>query len=373
MYEIAVIPGDGIGPEIIEEGKRVLEAAADRHGFNLSWTVYPYGADHYLETGETLPEHIVEALADADAIYLGSVGDPRVEPGVLEAGIVLRIRFGLDQFVNLRPIRLLDGIESPLRGKGPADIDMRIVRENTEDFYVGLGGRVTSRSQAHHEMVRELYTAEFGLDVETDAEELAYQLGVISREGTRRVIEYTFEDARRHGHHRVTSVDKANVITDTYGLWREAAEAVAEDYPAIDLDFAYADATAMWLLKNPEHFEHMVCPNLFGDILTDLGAMIQGGLGLAPGGNINPEGTSMFEPLHGSAPKYTGENVANPSATIWAGAMLLEDIGEEAAAETVMDALETTIREGELTQDLGGSASTTAFGEQVARAVTEDA
>jgi 3-isopropylmalate dehydrogenase len=373
MHEIPVIKGDGIGPEIVEAGKTVLEAASDAHNFSLDWHEYPYGADHYLETDEILPDSALDELSKYDAIYFGSIGDPRVEPGVLEKGIILRLRFEFDQYVNLRPIKLLEGVESPLRDAGPDDIDFTVVRENTEDFYVGIGGRAeTGKTEAELEVERKLYKTKFGLDIETDAEEIAYQIGSISREGTERIVEYAFDHAESEGHDLVTGVDKANVLTDIYGMWREVMDEVAADYDGIDHEYDYVDATTMWFVKNPDHYQTVVTPNTFGDIVTDLGAMLQGGLGLAPGGNINPDGTSMFEPLHGSAPKYAGENRANPTATIWAGALLLDHIGEEKAGELVLEALQDVISDGEtLTKDLGGDAGTDEFGETVADRVRE--
>ncbi len=373
MYQVPVIPGDGIGPEIVDAGKQVLEAAADAENFGVEWLPQPYGADHYLDTEEVLPEHAVDELSDYDAIYFGSIGDPRVEPGVLEKGIILKLRFEFDQYVNLRPIKLLEGVESPLKDRGPTDIDFTVVRENTEDFYVGLGGRdSTGKSEKELELERRLYEAKFDVDLEHDADELAYQMGVVSREGCERVIEYAFDHAAESGHERVTGVDKANVLTDVYGLWREVLEDVSAGYPAIEHEFNYVDAATMWFVKDPGHYDTVVTPNTFGDIVTDLGAMLQGGLGLAPGGNINPDGTSMFEPLHGSAPKYAGEDRANPTATIWAGSLLLDHLGEERASDLVLEALQDVIADGDtLTKDLGGDAGTEEFGATVAERVRE--
>ncbi|MDY7082370.1 MAG: isocitrate/isopropylmalate family dehydrogenase, partial [Halobacteria archaeon] len=332
-YTIPVIKGDGIGPEIVEAGQRVLEAASDAQNFGIEWRDYPFGADHYLETDEILPESALNELSNYDAIYFGSIGDPRVEPGVLEKGIILKLRFHFDQYVNLRPIKLLEGIETPLRDRTPDEIDFTVVRENTEDFYVGIGGRAKKgKSSKEMEVERNLYKTKFDLDVETDAEEIAYQIGAISREGTERVVEYAFDHAEREGHDLVTGVDKANVLTDIYGLWREVIEEKSEEYDGIDHEFNYVDAATMWFVKDPDHYQTVVTPNTFGDIVTDLGAMIQGGLGLAPGGNINPDGVSMFEPIHGSAPKHAGKNKADPLATILAGQMMLEQLGEEKAA-----------------------------------------
>lgn len=369
-YKIPVIPGDGIGPEIVREGKRVLEAAGRVHGFDINWIEYPLGADHYLSTGELISEETLEELSRYKAIYFGAVGDERVKPGILEKGILLAIRFYFDQYVNLRPVKLLEGVWTPLKDKTSKDIDFVVVRENTEDFYVGIGGRAKKgESKALLEVKRALYNAKFGLDIESDSEEIAYQVGLISREGARRVIRYAFELARKRKKH-VSSVDKANVLSDIYGLWREEFNVIASEYPDIRTDFNFVDAITMWFVKNPEWYDVVVAPNMFGDIITDLGAMIQGGLGLAPGGNINPEGTSMFEPIHGSAPKYKGMDKVNPIATIWAGAMLLEHLGEKDAANTVVRAIEQNLREGKIkTYDMGGTSKTSEVGGDIARIV----
>jgi tartrate dehydrogenase/decarboxylase/D-malate dehydrogenase len=372
-YRISFIPGDGIGPEVMVEGRRVLDAASDMEGFEIEWRDHPYGADHYLKTGVLMGEEDLKEVGDADAIYFGAIGDPRVEPGILERGILLAMRFYFDQYLNLRPVKLFEGVWTPLKDKGPEDIDMTFVRENTEDFYVGIGGRAgRGRSVETIEMERSLYNIKFGLDVETDADEVAYQIGVISRGGAERVIRYAFEYAKRKGRSRVTSVDKANVLIHAYGLWRRVFREVSEDYPGIETEFNYVDAAAMWMVKNPEHYQTVVTPNLFGDILTDLGAVIQGGMGLASGGNINLNGVSMFEPIHGSAPKYKGKNVADPIAAIWAGALLLDELGEERASARVMDSIRGVLREGRVrTYDLGGSSSTREVGEEIARWVRE--
>ncbi|WMW23949.1 isocitrate/isopropylmalate dehydrogenase family protein [Methanolobus sediminis] len=370
QYKIPVIPGDGIGPEIIAEGRKVIDAAGEKFGFDVDWVEYPHGADHYLETGELISEDSLKELSGYKGIYLGSIGDDRIAPGVLEKGILLAARFYFDQYINLRPIKLLDGVWCPIKDKTPADIDFTVVRENTEDFYIGIGGRAKSgASKDLLEVHRTLYNAKFGLDIETDSEEIGYQIGMISKEGTQRVINYAFDLAEKSKKH-VSSVDKANVLSDIYGFWREEFNSVAAKHPDVKTDFNYVDAMTMWFVKNPEWFDVVVTPNMFGDIITDLGAMVQGGLGLAPGGNINPEGTSMFEPIHGSAPKYKGQNKVNPIATIWAGAMLIEQMGEKEAADAIVSAIETNIREAKVqTYDMGGSAGTSDVGDDIARIV----
>lgn len=368
MHRVAVIGGDGIGPEIIREGRKVLEVAGDRYGFSLGFDEFDLGADRYLATGELLPEDTLKELGKYRSIYFGAIGDERVKPGILEKGILLALRFHFDQYVNLRPIRLLPGVSTPLAGKKPSDIDFVVVRENTEDFYVGIGGRFKGSQKATLEIKRELYNVKFGLDIDSDAEEIGYQIGVITREGSRRVITFACDLAkRRRG--KLTSVDKANVLSDIYGLWREVFTEVTAGYPGLTTEFNFVDAVTMWFVKNPEWFDVVVTPNMFGDIITDLGAMIQGGMGLAPGGNINPSGTSMFEPIHGSAPKYKGQGIANPMATIWAGSMLLDHLGEHEAAEGVLKALGQSILDGVVTKDMGGSSRTSDVGDYVAALV----
>jgi len=371
-YKIPVIPGDGIGPEIIREGKKVLDAASEVYNFEIEWIEYPFGADYYLETGTLIGEDDLKELSNYPAIYLGAVGDDRIKPGILEKGILLAMRFYFDQYINLRPVKLLEGVWTPLRDKTSKDIDFVVVRENTEDFYIGIGGRAKKGVKKDElEVVRSLYKVKFGLDIDSDSEEIAYQIGLISKEGTRRVIKYAFELANNRNKH-LSSVDKANVLSDIYGFWREEFNDIAKQYPEVKTDFNYVDAITMWFVKNPEWFDVVVTPNMFGDIITDLGAMIQGGLGLAPGGNINPHGTSMFEPIHGSAPKYKGQNKANPIATIWAGAMLLEQIGEYDAAKNVIKAIEQNIKNGTVkTYDMGGNSKTNEVGSEIARLVKD--
>lgn len=372
-YKIAVIPGDGVGPEVIREGLKVLRAAADSMPrLKLEFVEFPYGAEHYLKTGELVPDEGLKQLSKMDAIYLGALGDPRVQTGVLEQGILLNLRFHFEQYVNLRPVKLYPGVPCPLKGKGPEHINFYVVRENTEDFYVAIGGRTMGKSHAELEVKRSIYAAKFGLDLDIDRDEIAYQIGVISRKGAERAIRYAFELARKKGKKRVTSVDKANVLTHAYGLWREVFEGVARDYSDIETEFSFVDAIVMWFVKNPEWYQVVVTPNMFGDIITDLGAMIQGGMGFAPGGNINPEDVSMFEPIHGSAPKHAGKNVANPLAAILAGHMMLEHLGEQKAADKVERAIIEVLRKGKVrTYDLGGKSKTSDVGDAVAAKVKE--
>lgn len=369
-YTVPVIPGDGIGPEIVAEGCKVLEAAAEKYNFSLDWKEYSLGAEHYLKTGELVAEETLKELSKYRALFLGAIGDPRVRPGILEKGVLLTMRFYFDQYVNLRPVKLLEGVWTPLKDKSPKDIDFVVVRENTEDFYIGIGSRARrGSSHADFEIRRSLYNIKFGLDIESDSEEIGYQIGEVSREGCQRVIKYAFDLAMKR-RRQLSSVDKANVLSDIYGFWREVFLDVAAGYPQVKHDFNFVDAITMWFVKNPEWFDVVVAPNMFGDIITDLGAMIQGGLGLAPGANLNPEGTSMFEPIHGSAPKYKGQNKVNPVATIWSGALLLEHLGQPQAASDIVSAIERNLREGRIkTYDLGGSSTTSEVGSEIARLV----
>ena len=369
-YKVPVIPGDGIGPEIIAEGRKVLEAAGEKHGFSIDWIEYPLGAENYFKTGELVSEETLKELSKYRAIYLGAIGDPRIKPGILEKGVLLTMRFYFDQYINLRPVKLLEGMWTPLKNKGPKDIDFVVVRENTEDFYIGIGSRAKAgHSHADFEVKRALYKIKFGLDIDSDSEEIGYQIGEVSKEGCHRVIKYAFDLAVRR-RHQLSSVDKANVLSDIYGFWREIFLDVASGYPSVKTDFNFVDAITMWFVKNPEWFDVIVAPNMFGDIITDLGAMIQGGLGLAPGANLNPEGTSMFEPIHGSAPKYKGQNKVNPIATIWAGALLLDHLGQPKASEDIVKAIERNLFEGRIkTYDLGGSSTTSEVGTEIARLV----
>lgn len=368
MYNIALIPGDGIGPEIIAEGKKIIEFASRQNGVEINWTEFPFGAEHYLKTGELLPDSALKEIEEMDAIYLGAVGDPRVKPGILEKEILLKLRFHLDQYINLRPIRLYRGVPTPLKDKGPEDINFYVVRENTEDFYIGVGGRfIGERNQDHLSVNRKLYQANIEVNFELkQAEEIAYQVGFISKPGAERVIKYAFDLAQKKGLNRVTSVDKANVLSDIYGLWRNCFTEIAEQYPGMETEFTFVDAITMWFVRKPEWFKVVVTPNMFGDIITDLGAIIQGGLGIAAGGNINPDGVSMFEPIHGSAPKYKGKLIANPVATILAGAMMMDTLGEYEIASSIENATEAVLAKGRVRcRDFGGNATTVDIGDEI--------
>ena len=320
--KIAVIPGDGTGPEVTNEALKVLKAVSEQDGFEYELTDYDFGGDRYLQTGEILPEGAVDELKEKDAIYLGAIGHPDVQPGILEKGLLLSLRFALDQYVNLRPVTLYPGVETPLAGKGPEDIDFVVIRENTEDMYCGIGGFLKKGTP----------------------DEVASQTAIYTRKGCERIIRYAFEYTRKRNNpqgKRLTLVGKTNVLT--YGhdlLWRTYQD-VAKDYPDVEADYNHIDAACMWFVKNPEYYDVVVTTNMFGDIITDLGAMIQGGMGVAAGGNINPDpgGTSMFECMGGSAPKYTGQNVINPIAAIAAMGMLLEQTGHSESADKVTKAI----------------------------------
>ncbi len=322
-YRIAVIPGDGTGPEVIAEGMKVLAAVAAKHGFKYEAVTYDLGGERYKRTGEILPESVLAELKTFDVIYLGAIGHPDVRPGVLEKGLLLRLRFELDQYINLRPVKLYPNVWTPIKDKGPADIDFVVVRENTEGIYTGTGGFFKKGTP----------------------DEVATQVSINTRKGVERCLRYAFDYCRRRNKDKkLTLVGKTNVLTYAFDLWERAFHEIGEcDYPDIKRDYAHVDATCMWFVKNPEWFDVIVTDNMFGDIITDLGAMIQGGMGIAAGGNINPEGVSMFEPIGGSAPRYTGQGVINPLAAIGALQMLLEHLGEKEAAADVEQAIIKTV------------------------------
>ena len=320
-YDIAVIGGDGTGPEVAVEGVKVLQATAEKFGFSLNFKDYDFGGERYLKTGEALPSSAVDEMKKFDAIFLGAIGHPDVKPGILEKGILLELRFKLDQYINLRPVKLYPGVETPVVGKGPAEIDYVVIRENSGGLYTGTGG--FSMKGTEHEV--------------------AVQSMVYTHHQVARCLKYAFEYTKKHGKKNTLGlVGKTNVLTFAYDLWERVFNDMGEkDYEDIRRDYYHVDATCMWMIKSPEWFDVLVTGNMFGDIITDLGAMTQGGMGIAAGGNINPDGVSMFEPIGGSAPKYTGQNIINPLAAICAGAMMLDTLGESEAAA----AIETAVAE----------------------------
>jgi 3-isopropylmalate dehydrogenase len=324
QYDIAVIPGDGTGPEIITEGIKVIEAVSSKYDFQVSFHRYDLGGEHYKKTGEILPDEVFESIKARHAIYLGAVGHPEVPPGVLEKGILLRLRFELDQYINLRPVKLYPGVEIPLKDKGPEDIDFVVVRENTEGLYAGAGGCLR-RGTIH---------------------EVATQESINTRMGVERCIRYAFDLCRRRNQaKKLTLCGKTNVLTYAFDLWERTFHEVAMDYPDIETEYSHVDALCMWMIKNPERFDVIVTDNMFGDIITDLGAVLQGGLGMAAGANINPGGVSMFEPISGSAPKYAGQNNVNPIAAILAGQLMLDTLRETDAAQLIETAVIKVLKE----------------------------
>ncbi|NLT34362.1 MAG: 3-isopropylmalate dehydrogenase [Gaiellales bacterium] len=350
-YKIAVIPGDGTGPEVTREGLKVFKAAADRFGFSYDQTDYDFGAARYLRTGETLPESAVAELEKHDAVLLGAVGHPNVAPGILEHGILLYLRRALDQYVNLRPVKLLPGVWTPIKDKGPEDIDFVVVRENTEGLYTSTGGFLKKGTP----------------------DEVAVQESVNTRMGVERCLRYAFEYARRPDRHgRLTLCGKTNVLTYAWDLWWRAFNEIGDaDYPDVKRDYAHVDAISMWFLKNPEWFDVIVTDNMFGDIITDQAAMIQGGLGVAAGGNIHPERCSMFEPMGGSAPKYEGLNVINPLAAIAAAGMMLDFLHRPEAAVEVEKGMVYAISKMESLAAGQMGMGTSDVGDLVARYVAE--
>jgi 3-isopropylmalate dehydrogenase len=350
-YRIAVIPGDGTGPEVVREALKCLRAVAGSSGFGMEEVHYDLGGERYLRTGEILPKSTLDELRAFDAILLGAIGHPDVTPGILEKGLLLELRFQLDQYINLRPVILYPGVETPLQGKRPEDIDFVVVRENTEGLYTGAGGFL--RKGTPHEV--------------------AVQESINTRFGVERCIRYAFDCCRkRNGRKKLTLCGKTNVLTYAFDLWERTFNDVAREYPDIQTDYAHVDATCMWMVKNPEWFDVIVTDNMFGDIITDLGAMIQGGMGIAAGGNVNPQGVSMFEPIGGSAPKYTGQNIINPLAAIAAGQMMLEHLGEEKAAGKVEAAIRRVVSKDIKSLSAGKMGySTSELGDLVAKYIIE--
>ena len=349
-YNIGVIAGDGIGPEVAAEGLKVLRTVSTQEGFECNLVDYPYSGTYYLKTKELVPERVIDEWRTLDAVYLGAIGHPDVEPGLVERSVILGLRFGLDLYINLRPIKLYADHLCPLKDKGPKDIDFVVVRENTEGLYSQIGGFLKKGTP----------------------DEVATVTGVYTRKGVERAIRYAFELARQQGkaradqrQPRLTLVDKSNAIRPQ-DLWVRTFEEVGQEYPDVEQDHAYVDACTMWMVKNPEWFDVIVTTNLFGDIITDLGAMLQGGMGIAASGNIHPGKTSMFEPIHGSAPKYTGKNIACPLGAIMAVSMMLDFLGEKKAALSLESAVAHLLASGAIpSADARSGLSTTQIGDMV--------
>ena len=347
---IALIPGDGIGKEIVPEGVKVIKAAALKNGIDLEFTNYDFGADRYLKDGHVLDDSDVSELKGYDAIYLGAVGDPRTPAGILERGILLKLRFDLDLYINERPIKLYDEKYCPLKNKKNEDIDFMVIRENTEDLYCGAGGFLRKNTP----------------------QEIATQEMIATRFGVERAVRYAFEVARkRNKAKKVALCDKSNVLTFSHNLWLRTFYEVAKEYPDIETQHFYVDAICMKMVRNPEIFDVIVTSNMFGDIITDLGAEIQGGMGTAVSGNINPNGVSMFEPVHGSAPDIAGKGLANPIATILAGAQMMDSLGYPEVGKKIELAVIKAMEEKQTTKDMGGTLSTSEAGDVIAKFVSE--
>jgi 3-isopropylmalate dehydrogenase len=315
-YKIAVIPGDGIGPEVVDIGLQVLAKAQEQHGFAVETETFPFGGEHYLATGEALSDESLARLRQFDVIFLGAVGSPDVKPGILEKGILLKLRFELDQYINLRPVKLYPGVETPIKGKTSADLDYVVVRENTGGLYTGIGGIMMKDTE----------------------DEVAIQSMVYNHKQVARCLRYAFALAQDRPRQTLALIGKSNVLTHVFDLWVRLFEKIGEaEYPDVNREYYHVDAACMHMVKEPERFDVMVTTNMFGDIITDLGAITQGGMGMASSGNINPECTapSMFEPVHGSAPDIVGQNKANPLATAITIKMMLDFLGEKAAAESI--------------------------------------
>ena len=351
-YNIGVISGDGIGPEVTAEGIKVLRSLMADGGFDCNLVEYPYSGTYYLKTKELVPERVIDEWRGLDAVFLGAIGHPDVEPGLVERSVILGLRFGLDLYINLRPIKLYAAHLCPLKDKGPDDIDFVVVRENTEGLYAQIGGFLKKGTP----------------------DEVSTVTGIYTRKGVERAIRYAYELTRRRAQDlgkvpRLTLVDKANAIRP-HDIWTRAFADVGEEYPEVEQDHAYVDACTMWMVKNPDWFEVIVTTNLFGDIITDLGAMLQGGMGIAASGNLNPGKTSMFEPIHGSAPKYAGKNVACPLGAIMAVSMLLDYLGEKSSAKRIEQAVGQLLSSGEIpSADARSGLGTSQVGDMVVNTI----
>lgn len=372
MKHLAIIPGDGIGKDVTDAGLEVLDAIAEISTFDYDGELFDIGADRYLRTGDLLTDEDIDDLRKTDAIYFGAIGDPKVRPGVLEQGILLKMRAVFDQYINMRPVTSWFPFV-PLKREVP--FDMVFLRENIEDFYMGAGGNFGPSfggNKVSLSVKRELYDLDVDIDaVPSNDDDFAFEIGFLSRSGITRFADYTCRYALSRGDTKVTLVDKANVITNMYGMQREIFFEKTEEY-GIELDYMFVDAMAMAMVVRPETFGTIAVPNLFGDILTDLGAQLQGGLGMGCSGNINPDGLSMFEPIHGSAPDIAGKGIANPLAAILAAQMLLEDQGYPGEGKLINKAVFDCLKENKTTPDLGGKLTTKEVGAEVAKKILEE-
>ncbi len=363
MFKIVVAPGDGIGREVIAEGVKVLEAVAQNESIKLQLDPLDLSSERYLRTGELLTEEDIDFIGKRQAVYFGAIGDPRVAPGVLEKGILIKMRTTFDQYINMRPSKAWHPY-TPL--KEEKDFDITFLRENTEDFYMGAGGVLRGKdSNVDLRLQRELYTLDLTLSGRsTAADDYAFEVGMMSRRGIERFADHCFEMAARTGRGKVTAVDKANVCTSLYGMWREVFNARSREH-GIPVEYMYVDAMAMALVRAPERFGVVACPNMFGDILTDLGAEIMGGLGVAASGNINPHGVSMFEPVHGSAPDIAGQGKANPIAAILAAKMMIDQLGRPDIGKSIEWAVRKAMDQRLVTADMGGKLTTQQAGDAI--------
>ncbi|MDD2598462.1 MAG: 3-isopropylmalate dehydrogenase [Kiritimatiellae bacterium] len=354
-YKIAVLPGDGTGPEVIKEGCKVIDAAAEKFNFKLEKTFYDLGGERYLRTGEVLPDSTLAELKGFDAIFLGAVGHVDVKPGILEKGLLLKLRFELDQYINLRPVKLYPAVECPIKNKGPKEIDYTVIRENSGGLYTGIGGLSRAGTK----------------------DEVAVQQMMYTYDQVERCLRYAFEYARKYGRkargigdkNTLAMIGKSNVLTFMYELWNRVFAEVGAQYPDVTREYYHVDATCLYMVASPEMFDVVVTENMFGDIITDLAAITQGGLGVAAGGNINPNGVSMFEPIGGTAPMWSGKNAINPLAAIGAGAMMLTSLGEEQAGRAIEAAIAATTPKmrSQLANEMGHT--TTEIGDLVLNAL----
>jgi len=366
-YNIAVFPGDGVGPELINEGIKVIDKAAELEKFEIAFIKYPHGTDHYLETKEILSDKALKEIkSSCNAIYCGTFDNTKIDVNIIDRNIPSIIRSYFDDYVSLRPVKLLPSVECPLIGKTYRDINFVVIRENSEDFYIGAHGRTKNgKNKQQIGISKASCKIKINLDIESKGNEIAYQIGILSKKGCDRVIRFAFEFAKKNNKNKITFVDKANML-QYYNFWRENIDKIAEEYEGIDYEFNFVDTVAMQLIRQPEKYQVIASPNMFGDILGDLGTVLQGGLSFAAQGNINHGGISMFEPIHGSASQLKGKGIVNPIATIWAGALMLESLNQQNAAGLIIKSFESVLKEGRTrTHDLDGNNSTSEMGDAI--------